>query len=292
MLEKCPLIAAINFAVSNQLTDLRPVSTVQSNICAFHLQCSAGAQVKQQITQPSVWSSQADSCAAGPWTPPTPRAPLETPALIPSHILQTDLHLNCATILPLANRRTTSMRLTQALEILVLLPTRWPECSSIRLLGVHVTLNGTQIANLIASIFVSQIFQTTSNMQPITAFLAMGALSLAGAAPSAVAPRNSVDDPLYVEFWKEGCGIYGTGYEETWTISTEGPTYPGDCFRAPFYNFKSIQITQDSAASYSIDVFNGEACDGHILVRLLFTQPDPPLLSTKNVESLTLHVCR
>lgn len=96
-------------------------------------------------------------------------------------------------------------------------------------------------------------------------------LSLAGAMPT-LTSRNGKTDPLLVQYWEAGCGVDGTSNRQTFVVSDEGPSYPGDCFATPNYGWQSVQMTQDSAASYSIDLFSGLGCNNPIIVSLHIVQ--------------------
>lgn len=104
-------------------------------------------------------------------------------------------------------------------------------------------------------------------MHSTTLFSILAAASLASAATlpgNVTAKRNTKDDPLLVTFWEKGCQT--DGGQETIVISDDGPTKPGDCVAIDNYGWTSVQIDEDTATTYNIDIFSGLGCNNFVLV--------------------------
>ncbi|PPJ59977.1 hypothetical protein CBER1_10148 [Cercospora berteroae] len=109
-----------------------------------------------------------------------------------------------------------------------------------------------------------------------TIVASLSALTFVNAAPTLVA-RNDKTDPPLLTFWENGCNVDGKSNQITYSFSSEGSSYPGDCVATGLYNWQSTEIFQDEGSSYSIELFSGEGCNNPIVTATengCYTQPE------------------
>ncbi|KAB8664831.1 hypothetical protein FH972_026255 [Carpinus fangiana] len=153
-----------------------------------------------------------------------------------------------------------------------------------------VTVVGDAHSEYLGSSVVRTAIQSTFIMffNNLVAFVATISIAAAAALPheatsaanNTLAVRNPNTDPFLFAFWEAGCDVEGTGNTQTNSFYDGSPALVDECFANPNYGWQSVKITQDSAASYAVDVFSGVTANG------CYTQPQGQLIASAIVRKI------